>query len=167
MNQNTSNDDTVRIPSGCARTHTRGPWILTATILALGFSLPGTAGAKDDGKSEEPVKATPRQFATDAPAEEKKEAKALEAAGKIVLPSVNFDGMTLEEAVKSLNTMAKKAAGDKPVPSIKLGPKVDGKSPIKELRLKQVPLRVALLYCAEATKTQLLADDETLTLEKR
>lgn len=78
----------------------------------------------------------------------------------IIIPVVDFEDVTLSDAVKFLNARAKELSRDKPVPPIKIGPKSKGDLRIKELRLRNVPLSIALKYCAESVKVPLSFNDE-------
>ncbi|WP_367871145.1 hypothetical protein [Luteolibacter sp. Populi] len=160
MNRKTGNHDTAQAQLRMAQNPAIRPWTLAAFILGIGFGLPAAALAQDGT-----VPATPRLFPT-AKEEKKEEGKAMEAAAKLILPSVHFEEVTLEDAVKFLNETAKKTAAGKPVPQLKVGPDVDGKTLIKQLVLKNVPLREAAMYCANETKTLISADDKTLTFVK-
>lgn len=78
----------------------------------------------------------------------------------IIIPVVDFEDVTLAEAVEFLNLRAKELSKDKPVPPIKIGAKAKGNVRIKELRLRNVPLSIALKYCAESVKMPLSFNDE-------
>jgi beta-lactamase regulating signal transducer with metallopeptidase domain len=78
----------------------------------------------------------------------------------IIIPVVDLEDVTLADAVKFFNARAKELSKDKPVPPIKIGPKTKGELRIKELRLRNVPLSIALKYCAESAKVPLTFNDE-------
>lgn len=100
------------------------------------------------------------------PEPEQPKGKAAEAGSKIILPSVELVDVTLKEAVASLNKMAKENAKGGEVFPVMLDPKVDGTVRIPELRLRNVPLNIALKYVGDATRTVVTADDKELRLTK-
>lgn len=78
----------------------------------------------------------------------------------IIVPVVDFNDVTLADAIKYFNARAKELSKDKAVPPIKIGPKSKGDLRIKELRLRNVPLSIALKYCAESVKVPLSFNDD-------
>ncbi len=67
----------------------------------------------------------------------------------IVIPVVDFEDITLGEAVDFLNTCVKKFSQDAPMPLIRIGLRMDADTRIKSLRLRNVPLAEVLMYCRE------------------
>lgn len=90
--------------------------------------------------------------------------QAVKSAAKIVIPSLTFDGLTLEAAVKLLNNEAKKHAGTVKPPLVTLHPKADATLRIKELKLRNVPLDAALTYIGDLCRMNILADDHEIRL---
>lgn len=90
----------------------------------------------------------------------------LNAARGVVIPIVDFEDTTLEDAVVFFNLRAKELSKGAAVPTIKIGPNTKGDTRIKELRLRNVPLLEALRYCAEATKQTVSVDDEGVQIGK-
>jgi beta-lactamase regulating signal transducer with metallopeptidase domain len=89
--------------------------------------------------------------------------KAAKNAGKIIIPLVNLDH-TLASAVELLNNEANKHAGTIKPPLITLHPKANGEMPIKELKLNNVPLDVAVIYLSDLSRCNILADDKEIRL---
>ena len=87
---------------------------------------------------------------------------AVDAAAKIIIPSIVFKGVTLEQAVELLNSRAKEIAAGAGVPEIKLTPKAKSDAAIGELSLVNVPLSEAVRYCAEKTSQPWSADGKTI-----
>ncbi|MCW1914862.1 M56 family metallopeptidase [Luteolibacter sp. GHJ8] len=100
------------------------------------------------------------------PEPEKPKGRAAEAGSKIILPSVEFVDVSLTEAVVSLNKMAKENAKGGEVFPVVLDPKVDGTARVQELRLRNVPLTIALKYLGDTTKTVVNSDDKELRITK-
>ncbi|WP_367871143.1 M56 family metallopeptidase [Luteolibacter sp. Populi] len=100
------------------------------------------------------------------PAPPKFEGKAAEAGSKIIIPIVDFEDTSLKEAVDFLNLRARELSKGEPVFPVVLDPKADGATRIKELRLRNVPLVVALKYVAESTKTVITANDSEIRITK-
>ena len=92
--------------------------------------------------------------------------KAAQAASKIILPAVEFEDVSLTEAVASLNQLAKENAKGTAVFPVAIDPKVDGAIRIKELRLRNVPLFVAVKYVSEATKSSMTASDKEIRITR-
>lgn len=92
--------------------------------------------------------------------------QAAQAASKIILPTVDFEDVSLTEAVASLNQLANENAKGQPVFPVVLDSKVDGALRIKELRLRNVPLFEALRYVSEATKSSLTASDTEVRITR-
>jgi beta-lactamase regulating signal transducer with metallopeptidase domain len=90
--------------------------------------------------------------------------QAVKSAAKIVIPTLTFDGLTLGEAVGLLNGEAKKHAGTVEPPLVTLHPKADAKLPIKELKLRNVPLENALIYVGDLCRMNIRADDRQIQL---
>jgi beta-lactamase regulating signal transducer with metallopeptidase domain len=90
--------------------------------------------------------------------------QAVKAAAKIVIPTLTFDGLTLGEAVELLNSEAKKHAGAVKPPLVTLHPKADANLPLKELKLRNVPLENALIYVGDLCRMNIRADDRQIQL---
>lgn len=97
----------------------------------------------------------------------KLEGKAVDANSKIIIPVVDFEDVSLKDAVKFLNTSGQELAKGAPVFPVVLDPKVNAEIRIKELRLRNVPLAVAVKYIAEASRTSITANDTEMRLNKR
>lgn len=107
-------------------------------------------------------------------AEEKPAAKAepagnaLEAANKIIIERVEFLNSTLKEQVDFLNLRAKELSKDKPFFPIVIDPAVDATIAVnRELRLRNVPLSVALKYCLDGTGCVSTANDREIRISKK
>jgi bla regulator protein BlaR1 len=83
-----------------------------------------------------------------------------------VLPVVDFEDVTLTEAVRFLNAQIKERSGAGREAKIKIGPNTKGDIRIKELRLRNVPLFDALKYCAEAVKEKFSVTDDGVQIGK-
>jgi bla regulator protein BlaR1 len=81
--------------------------------------------------------------------------KAIEAAGKIVIPQIDFEEVSLKQAVEFLNAKAKELGQGQAVPVISVDAKAVPAGSIRELRLRNAPLSVVLMYCAEQVKLRL------------
>jgi beta-lactamase regulating signal transducer with metallopeptidase domain len=90
--------------------------------------------------------------------------QAVKAAAKIVIPTLTFDGLTLGAAVELLNREAKKHAGAVKPPLVTLHPKADANLPLKELKLRNVPLENALIYVGDLCRMNIRADDRQIQL---
>lgn len=90
--------------------------------------------------------------------------QAVKAAAKIVIPTLTFDGLTLGEAVELLNSETKKHAGAVKPPLVTLHPKADANLPLKELKLRNVPLENALIYVGDLGRMNIRADDRQIQL---
>jgi hypothetical protein len=90
--------------------------------------------------------------------------KAAKSAGKIVIPTLNFANLTLSEAIGLLNNEAKNHAGAIKTPLITLHPKADADMRLKELKLRNVPLDVALIHLSDLSRCKILADDQEIRL---
>lgn len=96
------------------------------------------------------------------------EAAMVEAAKKIVIPEVNFEDVSLEEAVEFVNRQTKDLSDGEPAFTVKIDPsKVDGATRIKELRLKNVPVSETLKYLADATHTKITAGNKEIWVTRR
>ena len=100
-----------------------------------------------------------------APRPEPLKGKAAEAAKTIIIPVVDFEDVTLGDAVDFLNLRAKEL-GEGKAPAIKLGPATKDDTKINELRLRNVPLIEAVRYVAETTKNAVSADDTSIQIGK-
>lgn len=95
------------------------------------------------------------------------EAAMVEAAKKVVIPEVNFEDVSLGDAVEFLNQQTKDLSEGKPAFTVKIDPsKVDGATRIKELRLRNVPVMEALKYLADATHTMITAGNKELWITR-
>lgn len=92
----------------------------------------------------------------------KLEGKAVDAANKILIPTVSFEDATLQEAVDFLNLQAKELSKGEPGFKLVIDPKVDATKRIRELRLRNVPITIAAKYCADQAKLLLTADDKEI-----
>jgi len=90
----------------------------------------------------------------------------LNKARNSIIPTVDFNNISLEDAVTFLNLQAKEHSKDKPAPEIKIGPKTKRDLTIKELHLRNVPLPEALRYCAESVKEKFTVNDDGLQIGK-
>jgi beta-lactamase regulating signal transducer with metallopeptidase domain len=90
--------------------------------------------------------------------------QAVKAAAKIIIPTLTFDGLTLGAAVELLNSEAKKHAGAVKPPLVTLHPKADANLPLKELKLRNVPLENALIYVGDLCRMNIRADDRQIQL---
>ncbi len=102
----------------------------------------------------------------DAPIPEPPVAKAAEFASKLIIPSIDFVGVTLQEAVDVLNQRVSELNKEGPIYPIVLDPKADAAAKIKELRIKNAPLSVALKYCMDQTKQTCTADDKEIRIQR-
>jgi bla regulator protein blaR1 len=127
---------------------------LTLTIDARGVTLSKVG----DGKPPMPnIVVKPRTLAH-------LPGQAVKSAGKIIIPTLTFDGLTLAAAVELLNNEAKRHAGTVKPPRIALHPKANAAMPLKELKLRNVPLDVALIYLSDLARMKILADDQEIRL---
>lgn len=94
------------------------------------------------------------------------QSNAMKAASGIIIPIVDMENTTLQEAVDFLNLRAAEIAKDGEAPKIELGKLENQEAKIGELRLRNLPLSEVLMYVAEATKAPLLADDEVIRFGK-
>jgi len=85
-------------------------------------------------------------------------------AFKLIIPRINFEDVTLQEAVDFLNQKAKELAKEGPVFPIVLDPKADPTARVRELRLKNAPLFAALEYITEASGHTWTANDKELRI---
>lgn len=92
--------------------------------------------------------------------------KAAQADNKIIIPTVEFEDVSLTEAVAFLNKQAKELAKGQPVFPVVLDAKVNGETKIKELRLRNVPLTIAVKYVCEVTKHSITANDTEIRITK-
>lgn len=92
--------------------------------------------------------------------------KAAQADNKIIIPTVEFEDVSLTEAVALLNKQAKELAKGQPVFPVVLDAKVNGETKIKELRLRNVPLTIAVKYVCEVTKHSITASDTEIRISK-
>ena len=92
--------------------------------------------------------------------------KAGQSGIKIIIPAVELVDVSLTEAVETLNRQAKENAKAEQVFPIVLDPEVDGGVMIPELRLRNVPLSVALEYVCDVTKNVLTGNDKELRITK-
>ncbi|HEY1122807.1 MAG TPA: M56 family metallopeptidase [Haloferula sp.] len=104
--------------------------------------------------------------AMNAPPVSPKAVENLNKARNIVLGIVDFENVTLKEAVDFLNLQAKANSKAGPAPKITIGPNTKGDAMIAGLHLRTVPLSEALRYCAEAVKEKLTVTDEGLQIGK-
>ncbi|WP_035611114.1 M56 family metallopeptidase [Haloferula sp. BvORR071] len=93
--------------------------------------------------------------------------KAAQADFKIVIPTVEFVDVSLTEAVASLNKQAKENAKGQPVFPVVLDAKVNGETKVQELRLRNVPLTIAVQYLSEVTKSSITANDTEIRITRR
>ena len=101
-----------------------------------------------------------------APMPEPPVAKAAEFASKIIIPLIDFEEVTLQEAVDLLNLRVRELNKEGPVYPIVLDPKADAAAKIKELRIKNAPLSVVLKYCTDQAKQTWTADDKELRIQR-
>jgi bla regulator protein BlaR1 len=92
--------------------------------------------------------------------------KAMEMASDIVIPVLDFESVSLAEAVEFLNGKAAELAEEGKAPVIELSANANKDAAIKELRLRNVPLSEAVKYISEAAKEPLSADDEVIRFGK-
>ncbi len=90
----------------------------------------------------------------------------LELLKTTVLPVVDFEDVTLTEAVAFLNAQIKAPYGAAGESKIKIGPNTKGDTRIKELRLRNVPLIEALKYCCDAVKEKFSVTDDGVQIGK-
>lgn len=90
--------------------------------------------------------------------------QAAKSAGKIIIPTLTFDGLTLGAAVDLLNREAKRHAGTVKPPRIAIHPKANAAMTLKELKLRNVPLDVALIYLSDLSRMKIMADDHEIRL---
>jgi bla regulator protein BlaR1 len=83
-----------------------------------------------------------------------------------VLPVVDFQNVSLAEAVAFLNARAKDISGGAAEAIIKIRPNTNGDSKIAELRLRNVPLFEVVKYCAEAVNEKISVNDDGLQIGK-
>ncbi|RYD18173.1 MAG: hypothetical protein EOP88_23540 [Verrucomicrobiaceae bacterium] len=84
----------------------------------------------------------------------------------VILARVDFEEVSLMEAVQQLNTMAKEAAKGEPVPRVVLDGSGDPAAKVRELRLRNIPLSIAVKYCAEQTKHRVVAREGELRITR-
>ncbi len=101
-----------------------------------------------------------------APMPEPPVAKAAEFASKIIIPLIDFEEVTLQEAVDLLNQRARELNKEGPVYPIVLDPKADADAKIKKLQIRNGPLSVVLKYCMDQTKQTFTADDKELRIQR-
>lgn len=90
--------------------------------------------------------------------------KTADEANKIIIPQVNFDDVTLQEAVNFLNIRAKELSKSGTVVALVIDPKVNATVRIKGLRLRNVPLAIAAKYCSDAAKLRLVAGEKEIRI---
>jgi len=116
---------------------------------------------------KDPVPLTREQAearAKDAPPYGPKTVENLNKARNIILGIVDFENVSLKEAVDFLNLQAKANSKAGPAPKITIGPNTKGDAMIEGLHLRNVPLAEALRYCAEAVKEKFTVNDEGLQI---
>lgn len=89
---------------------------------------------------------------------------AADFASKLIIPRINFEEVTLQEAVDFLNQKAKELTKEGPVFPIVLDPKADPKAKVQEIRIKNAPLFAALKYVTEASGHTWTANDKELRI---
>ena len=92
--------------------------------------------------------------------------KAVDASSKIIIPIVDFEDVSLKEAVEFLNLRAKEISGEEPAFSVVLDPKANAAPHVKELRLRNVPLTEAVKYMAESTRCIITANDTEIRITR-
>jgi hypothetical protein len=84
----------------------------------------------------------------------------------IVIPKIEFKDITLVEAVNFLNARVEELSQGAPMPLIKIGTHMSADARIKELRLRNIPLAEALLYCCEAVNDRFHIHDDGVQIGK-
>ncbi len=85
---------------------------------------------------------------------------------EVILAKAEFDDVPLIEAVQQLNALAKEAGKGEPVPRVVLDGSGDPAAKVRELRLRNVPLSIAVKYCAEQTNHRMVAREGELRLTR-
>jgi hypothetical protein len=85
---------------------------------------------------------------------------------KLVIPILEFENVTMAEAVATLNARAKEASKGEPAPPIKIGPRMAADTRIERLRLRNISLVEALTYCAETVGDQFHLHDDGVQIGK-
>jgi bla regulator protein BlaR1 len=83
-----------------------------------------------------------------------------------MLPIVDFENVSLADAVTFLNARAKELSGAAADGIIKIRPNTNGDSRIERLSLRNVPLFDVAKYCAEAVNEKISVDDDGLQIGK-
>lgn len=84
----------------------------------------------------------------------------------IVIPKIEFENITLIEAVDFLNARVKELSKGAPMPLITIGTHMGAGTRIKELRLRNIPLAEALSYCCAAVNDQFHIHDDGVQIGK-
>jgi len=92
---------------------------------------------------------------------------AADFASKLIIPRIDFEDVTLQEAVDFLNKKAKDVAKEGPVFPILLDPKADPNARVREIRIKNAPLFAALQYITEACGHTWTANDKELRIQRK
>lgn len=92
---------------------------------------------------------------------------AADFASKLIIPRINFEEVTLQEAVDFLNQKAKELTKDGPVFPIVLDAKANPAGKVQEIRIKNAPLFAALQYVTEASGHTWTANDKELRITSK
>lgn len=110
---------------------------------------------------------SPVTVTTDAGSEVKENEAAAFAAG-LILPRVRFESLTLGEMVDALNAAVKAAAKGGVVYPILLDPTTDPSVvPVREIQVRNVPLRDVLGYCTQSVGHTWTADEKAIRITAR
>jgi len=101
-----------------------------------------------------------------APPSVRPSGKAIEAAKKVIIPVVDFQDVTLGQAVDFLKLRSTQLSPDKKEVTIQLKASAKKDAVIPMLRLANLPMSEAVRYIAEAVKQPWGADDESIWIGK-
>lgn len=107
-----------------------------------------------------------RVIETPAVETKKTAGKAVEVANQMVIPKVEFEDTSLQEAVDFLNLQARELSKGDPGFTLTIDTAVDATKRIRKLRLKNVPLAIAAKYCADQARLALSASDKEIRFSK-
>ncbi len=91
---------------------------------------------------------------------------AANLARKLILTVVNFEDVSLEEAMDFLQQRSAELDPGQKGLRIEIAPEADSQAEIKELRLRNVPISQALRYCCEATRHQWTDDNGVIRISR-
>ncbi len=91
---------------------------------------------------------------------------AVDRARKLILPVVNFEDVSLQEAMDFIQLRSAEFDPGKKGLKIELAPHADPKARIRELRLRNVPVDMVLRYCCEQTRHRWSDDNGVIRISR-